>query len=150
MSRHDWCSASNGSTFSLTNPSTCWGARPMKSMGLTKSSNFSWTAANRGSAEIIYRVRIFPSHKSAHEPLIRASKSFALPNSLTCRPASMEWTRMASWSTCLSPPATTHCISIASVAMKGSSNWILLLTTAGQTCHIISGGYLKQWQGINE
>ena len=52
---------------------------------------------------------------------MRSSRSLTPSPCLTRRAASMEWVRMASCSSCRSPPRLAQSIMIFSVAMKGSS-----------------------------
>ena len=55
------------------------------------------------------------------------------PFSFTLRPASIESSRILSWSSCLSPPAFTASIIIFSVAMNGSSDISRFSITFGYT-----------------
>mmetsp|Transcript_5336 Transcript_5336/g.10481 ORF Transcript_5336/g.10481 Transcript_5336/m.10481 type:complete len:230 (+) Transcript_5336:71-760(+) len=100
---------------SSKNSCVCSFALPMNNLGSTSVPSLSCTASNSASLAM------------------RSSKSFDLPSPLTTLPASMEWTRIASWSSCLSPPALTHSMRITSVAMKGNSSITCFSTTLGQT-----------------
>eukprot|EP01139_Manchomonas_bermudensis_P010712 Amastigsp_a340965_83.p2 type:complete len:238 gc:universal Amastigsp_a340965_83:312-1025(+) len=64
---------------------------------------------------------------------MRSTRSLSAPSALTRRPASMDSSRIVSWSSWRLPPALTAAISTFSVAMKGSSAAACFRITCGQT-----------------
>ena len=104
-----------GRTTSSRNSSTCFGARPTYFFGSIVFFNSSRLKLKDGSAAI------------------SSKRLLSFPSPLTFFPASMESSRMRSWSSCLSPPAFTASIMIFSVAINGSSAIKCFSITFGYT-----------------